>query len=233
MKERSVIILSAAIVLAAVILGLFFFKARAQVHTISVVGNATRGFDSDTVKWQLSLVRNVSTQGLSQGYSQIRNDMNSVVGQLQKRGIPRKNISVQPLNTNPNYEQSGITGYRIQQSLYVVSDSLSLIEDLALNPDIFTTQGIIIEFSTLQFFYSKVDELKISLLGEAAKDARRRAQEIASGSGIKVGKILDASAGVFQINEPYSNEVSAGGIYNTSSRNKDIRVTVHITFALE
>jgi uncharacterized protein len=115
----------------------------------------------------------------------------------------------------------------------VVSDSLSLIEDLALKPDTFAAQGIIIEFSTLQYFYSKVDELKISLLGEAARDARRRAQEIAAGSGIKVGRILDASAGVFQITEPYSTDVAAGGIYNTSSRNKDIRVTTHVTFALE
>lgn len=233
MRERDVIIFSAAIVLAAFIFGMFFYKARAQVHTISVVGSATRGFDSDTVKWQISMVRNVPTQSLSQGYSQIRSDINSVVDKLQARGIPRKSISIQPLNTNPIYEPSGITGYRIQQSLFVISDSLSLIEDLALNPETFVSQGIIIEFSTLQYFYSKVDQLKISLLGEAAKDARRSAQEIAVGSGIKVGRILDASAGVFQITEPYSTDVAPGGIYNTSSRNKDIRVTTHVTFALE
>ncbi len=233
MEQKNVLIVSAALVLAAIVFGLFFYKARAQVHTISVVGSATRGFDSDIVKWQLSMVRNVSNSGLSQGYSQIRSDMNAVVGKLAARGISAKSLSVQPLTTNPIYEQAGITGYRIQQSLFVVSDSLSLLEDLALNPDTFATQGIIIEFSTLQYFYSKVDELKISLLGEAAKDARRRAQEIAVGSGIKVGRILDARAGVFQITEPFSTDVAPGGIYNTSSRHKDIRVTVHVTFALE
>lgn len=233
MKERYVIIFSAAIVLAATVFGIFFYKARARVQTIAVVGSATRTFDSDIVKWQLSMVRNVTTQNLSQGYIQMRNDMNSVVNRLQAKGIPRKGINVQPLHTNPNYKRDGISGYRIQQTLFVVSDSLGLVEELALNPETFVSQGVIIEFSNLQFFYSKVDELKISLLGEAAKDARRRAREIAKGSGIGVGKILDAQSGVFQITEPFSNDVAPGGIYNTSSRTKDIRVTARVRFSLE
>jgi len=40
-------------------------------------------------------------------------------------------------------------------------------------------------------------------------------------------------AGVFQIIEPYSTEVESYGMYNTSSRKKDITVTVHAQFLIE
>ncbi len=233
MKDTGLIALSAAVVIAATIFGVFHYKSREEQSSISVVGMASRGFDSDIVKWQLSVVRNVSTQNLPQGYSQLRNDITAVVEDLAVRGIARDNITVQPLNTNPIYEPQGITGYRIQQSLTVVSDSLSLIEDLALNPESIAAKGIIIEFSNLQYYYSKVDSLKVELLGEATRDARRRAQEIASVSDVSVGAIQTARAGVFQITEPYSTDVAPGGIYNTASRQKDIRVTAHVTFSLD
>ena len=37
-----------------------------------------------------------------------------------------------------------------------------------------------------RYFYSKVDSLKVELLGAATKDAKRRAQEIANVSDIRV-----------------------------------------------
>lgn len=232
MRDLGLIILSAAVIIAATIFGLFFYHSRAEQRSISVVGLASRGFDSDIVKWQLSVVRNVPTQNLPQGYAQLRSDITAVVDDMIARGITRDKITVQPLNTNPNYEPQGITGYRIQQSVFVVSDSLSLIESLALNPESIASKGIVIEFSNLQYYYSKVDSLKVELLGEATRDAQRRAQEIAGVSDVSVGPIQTARAGVFQITEPYSNEDAPGGIYNTASRRKDIRVTVHVSFHL-
>jgi hypothetical protein len=50
---------------------------------------------------------------------------------------------------------------------------------------------------------------------------------------MKVGSVLSAQAGVFQIIEPHSTETAAYGVYNTSSRKKEIRVTVHARFSLE
>jgi hypothetical protein len=37
---------------------------------------------------------------------------------------------------------------------------------------------------------------------------------------------------VFQITEPYSTEVSGFGVHNTATRQKEITVTVHASFAL-
>jgi uncharacterized protein len=233
MKDWNSLVLGISIIIAATIFGTFHYKSRAVPSTITTVGSATRSFASDIVKWQLSVVRNTGTKDLAPGYALLRSDMTEVVNDLVTRGIPRDHITIQPLNTNPLYEPQGMTGYRIQQSLLVVSDNLPLIEDVALNPEAIAARGIIIEFSNLQYFYTKVDSLKVELLGEATQDAKRRAQEIAGVSAIRVGPIQNATAGVFQITEPYSTESEAGGVYNTSSRNKDIRVTVHVTFEMK
>jgi CheY-like chemotaxis protein len=67
----------------------------------------------------------------------------------------------------------------------------------------------------------------------AAADARRRAEEIAGGSEMTIDKIVSARAGVFQITAPFSTEVSDYGVHDTSTRKKEITVTVHATFSVE
>ncbi len=233
MRDRTAVILGVSIIAAAMVFGMFFVRARAGEHTISVVGSAIETFDSDVVKWRVNVVRNASLQTIPDAYAKIRSDITEVVKQLSANGIDEKKVSIQPVNTHPIYEREGISGYRVQQSLYVISDSLALVEKLALAPDTFASKGIIIEFSNLEYFNSRVDSLKVSLLGAAMRDARKRADEIAKGSGVKVGRIVSARSGVFQITEPYSNEAAAGGMYNTSSKTKDIRVTAHVTFTLK
>jgi len=65
------------------------------------------------------------------------------------------------------------------------------------------------------------------------KDAVARAHEIAGSGNTKLGKLREARAGVFQITEPYSTEVSDYGIYNTSTRSKSISVTLTAIFKLQ
>jgi hypothetical protein len=71
------------------------------------------------------------------------------------------------------------------------------------------------------------------LLSEATKDALKRAEEIAKNSGAELGPVSSLRAGVFQINEPFSNEVSDYGMYNTQAKIKDITVTVRAAFKIK
>lgn len=233
MKTRDVVIIGLALVLSAFILGRFFYESRSR-DSITVVGNATKRFDTDIVKWQMTVVRSVQGSNVSDAYPLVSHDTGKIVEELVAKGIDRKNISVQPVVSMPMYDREGaVSGYRVQQSLTIITDKVDTIDAMALNPEAVTSKGVIVENSQLEYFYSKVDELKRSLLGDAAKDARMRADEIAGGSGVEVGAIRSARAGVFQITEPYSTEVSGFGVYNTTSRVKDIKVTVHVEFELD
>ncbi len=225
------LILGLAILLAAIVFGLFLYRSRAERDTIQVTGAATVPFEADILKWRIVLSRQVPPDGLQDGYRQIAADLDRVLRRLTAGGAAREDVGVQPVNAMPNWDQFGNrVGYNLQQSLFVISRDMGELEGLALNPSELITEGVVIESSQLEYFYSKIDSLKHELLSKATADAKVRAQEIAGGSGLEVDRIASARAGVFQITEPFSTEIADYGVHNTSTKKKEITVTVHATF---
>ncbi|HBE04868.1 MAG TPA: SIMPL domain-containing protein, partial [Firmicutes bacterium] len=152
---------------------------------------------------------------------------------LTERGFKPEDITVQPVNSMPKYSNGMQVGYTLVQSIFLISKDIDAIEELALNPGKITERDIVFQYSNLEYYYSELSEMKLSLLSAATKDARRRADEIASGTGDEIGAIQSARTGVFQITEPYSTEVSDYGIYNVGSRTKDITVTVTVVYTIK
>jgi len=107
------------------------------------------------------------------------------------------------------------------------------VEKLALNPNVFLKEGISFKESNLNFFSTKTEQLKKALLSKASINARERAEEIVTDTDMKIDKLISARAGVFQITEPYSTDVSSYGVYNANSRHKTIKVTVSSVFCLK
>lgn len=233
MKTNHAILLGASLVVAALIFGIFFYKARVSDNTIAVVGAATKRFTSDIVKWRITLSRDTGLGDVSSGYGRVQEDLEFLKSLLAKQGIAESDVTIQPINTMSRYSQvGGVVGYMLQQSVFVITSKIEAIEDLALNPSVLTEKGAVLQNSSLEYFYSKLADIKTELLAEAAKDAQRRADEIAKSSGISLGKVASLRAGVFQITEPFSTEVSDYGMYNTQTKQKDITVTVRATFKL-
>lgn len=228
------LVLGVAIVLAAIAFGLFHYRSRGERDTIQVTGAATEGFESDILKWRIVLSRQVPTDGLVEGYAGIAADLDRVLQRLGASGVAREDVGIQPVNAMPNFDQYGNrVGYNLQQSLFVISSDMQQLEALALNPADLVSGGVVIESSQLEYFYSGIDSLKHELLSKATADAKVRAQEIAGGSGLSIDRIASARAGVFQITEPYSTEVADYGIHDTSTKKKEITVTVHATFVTD
>jgi hypothetical protein len=197
-----------------------------------VTGSATEAFVSDVVKWRLTLSRQVSDGGQTQGYAQLREDAERLREQLRAAGVADTAMAMLPPNAQPMWGPQGTrTGYNLQQPIYVISGSPAL-EQIAINPGAFTSPGTAVDQSVLEYFHSDLARIKHSLLGAATRDARARAEEIANNAASSVGSIISARSGVFQITEPYSTEVSGMGMYNTGTRRKEITVTVHASFTL-
>lgn len=85
----------------------------------------------------------------------------------------------------------------------------------------------------MEYYSTKLNSIKRELLAEATRDAQKRAQAIAAGTGDRIGNIASARVGVFQITEPNSTEVADYGVYNTATKEKDITVTMNVTFSLK
>jgi hypothetical protein len=226
-------VLALGAVLAAVIFGSFFYRARAPQQTVRVVGSATRPFEADVIKWRLTLSRQVGDAAIRDGYAALRDDVTNFRTVLRERGLPDSALVAQPPTAQPLWGREGVrTGYTLQQPLYVISERLADLEPLALDPAAMLREGAVLEMSQLEYFYSDIARLKHELLSEATRDAHARAAQIAEASDAAVGGIIAARAGVFQITEPFSTEVSGFGMHSTNTRKKEITVTVHADFQL-
>lgn len=234
MKASYAVILAVGVVLAAFVFGAYFHSARSPQHDIAVTGYASMSFEADIVKWRVTLQRSTGLNDLVQGYKRIQDDVALFKHMLTEQGIGVGEISVQPVNTYQTYGREGqVTGNTVQQGLFVISSNIDAIERLALDPSKLIESGVVVQSSQLEFFSSKLADIKQQLLAEATKDAQKRAEEIVTSAGRSLGKVTNLRSGVFQISEPYSTEVSGYGMYNTQTKQKDITVTVRASFHID
>jgi hypothetical protein len=135
---------------------------------------------------------------------------------------------------NQTYDQNGIFNfhYQLNQTVTVQSDDVNKLTDISKKVSTLASQGVIVSVQSLEYYYSKLPDLRISLLTQAVEDAKARAAKIAQGTGRRVGNVQNASIGVVQVMSPNSVDVSDYGSYDTSSIEKDVMVTVKASFRL-
>ncbi|WP_372519573.1 SIMPL domain-containing protein [Candidatus Ruminimicrobiellum ovillum] len=232
MNGKTASILAVGIIIAAFVWGAFFISARNE-QSIRVVGQGVKTVTSDIIKWNMSINRTTNVAYKSEGPSWIQEDLIKVKKYLASNGIEEKDILIEPVSSYANYGNNGITGYNFSQRVEVKSDDIEKIEKLALDNKALAKQDIYLEYSNLEYFVSNLAELKAEMLALATADAKARAEEIAKSSGNKICGLLSAKTGVFQIRKPLSMDISDYGIYNTSSKEKEIAVTVNATFKIK
>ena len=160
-------------------------------------------------------------------------DLTAVQNFLKQNKIAENQITVTPVFVeqiyyNPDYQ--GPREVTVRQSITISSSDVDGITQLAKNTGVLTQTGIFFSADSPQYFYSKLADLRVSLLSDAIKDAKARAEQIAKSSGQKVGSLKAASSGVVQVLSPNSVEVSDYGSYDTSSLDKEVMVSVRATF---
>ena len=213
-------------------MGCIFISARNE-QSIRVVGQGVKSVTSDLAKWNITINRDTNVASKSEGPSWIQEDLNKIKKYLANNGIEEKDILVDPVSSYANYGNNGVTGYSFSQRIEVKSDDIEKIEKMALDNKALAKQDIYLEYSNLEYFVSNLAELKAEMLALATVDAKARAEEIAKSSGNKICGLLSAKTGVFQIRKPLSMDISDYGIYNTSSKEKEIAVTVNATFKIK
>lgn len=237
MKNRILVgalMLSIAFVISAFVFGEFLVKSREQVKTIKVVGSEKEFYEADMVKWKMSLEEGSKVNEIKKGYEKLNKTKDKLMKLLLENGIKKENITFKPINVYDDYDRNGqIIGSKLNQQVYIISKKVELIEKLAINPTELFEKSIFVKYSNLEYFNSGVDEIKKGLLAKATVNAKERAEKILENTDIKVDKMISVRAGVFQITEPYSTRAESYGVYNTSTKKKQIRVTVHTVFTLK
>jgi len=234
MEKWKNINLAVSIIISSIILGIFFYSAREQNNTVKVVGYSISAFEADIVKWRFNITETVHTGELPKGYKNLNNKIEDLKSIIYDSNLDSLEVLFNPVMINEIYNQTGITQYKkLTQEVVITTKSISKIEDFSTNPSKFIEKNILFEYSKLDYYYTKLDYIKKELLGKAIVNAKERATEILSAVGNNVGDLVTARSGVFQITEPLSTEVAGYGIHSTSTKKKNIKVTVSAEFLID
>lgn len=231
----------ATIVAAAILARAYTYKYRAQ-DTVVVTGLGETEFTSDLIVWSGTLT--AEAQNVAAGYAQIEASKAKVQAYLAQKGLPADaavfefvNVDKQftaVYNDNGNWAGQRFAGYELRQRFTVESADVEKVETISREISSLIAQGVAIEAYAPDYYYTKLDDVKMGLIETASADARMRAEKIAANAGTKIGKVASARMGVFQITGANSNEeFSAGGSFNTSSRNKKARITMRIEYRVK
>jgi uncharacterized protein len=252
MKDSSFLkptIIGVAIILTALILGAALKNRNVSSDTISVTGLGTKDFESDEISWS----GNFSSKAMvaKDAYSIIIADKEKVKNFFLSKGfkpaefsfggvIFEKSYRTITIEAKDNYNKTEqiFDGYTATQSISFFSrknpELMKKIENVIDQTSELINSGIEFNANTVQYTYSDLPSLKHNLIEKASQDAKERAQKIVKTAGGDLGKLKDASMGVFQITGVGSvEEDSYGGNNDTFSKSKTARITVRLEYILD
>jgi len=232
------IILTIGVIAAALIVTSGIVEIKASRTNITVTGSAKQQITSDLTVW----TGNFSTQSprLHDAYKALEGSRKKVRDYLVKQGVAEEDLVFSAIETMPTYlisEYGNTTNeieyYTLSQTVTISSGEIEKITDISRNATELLDEGVEFQSYAPQYLYTKLADIKVTMLAEATKDARKRAEMISENAGSKLGSLKYADMGVMQITPLYSNEVSDYGINDTYSLEKEITAVVHCQFEVK
>ncbi|MEJ0021090.1 MAG: SIMPL domain-containing protein [Candidatus Doudnabacteria bacterium] len=217
------------------------FHPSVSKNTISMAADGKASAAPDLATINIGVISSGSTA------KQVQDDMtakaNSITDFAKQQGIDPKDITTSNFSVSPTYDyQNGkntINGYQGNQSITVKvhgvdksTDTLSKILGGAATNGSNQIQGV-------SFSFEDPDNLKQQARLMAVAKARANAQDLASASGLTLGKVISISEGSSNIPGPIPYGISPGVAADVKSLptiepgSQDVTVTVNVTFEIK
>jgi hypothetical protein len=250
-RDPRPVLWASAIIALGVVLATFLaanawttVKLRPPTRTIEVTGSAKKRITSDLIEWSAS----ISLRGTDRAaaFKALHENVDKTVAYLKSQGVKDAELATSAVQTHEvvdteyvgtgeaRVERQVSRGWSATQSITVRSPDVGRVERVSREVTQLLEQGVPIQSAPPAYYYTKLGDLKITMLSEASRDARARAEQMvkAAGGGA-LGKLRTADMGVINVNPPNSSATSWEGNNDTSSLEKDIITIVHATFELE
>lgn len=232
------VILVIGVITSSVILVNGVVKVKSATTNITVTGSAKQQITSDLIVWSGNF--NAQSPDLQSAYSKLEVSRNKVSDYLVKQGIEADDFVFSSINTTVNYAMNEygdytneVDDYDLSQTVTISSGDIDKITEISRNATELLNEDVAFQSDPPQYFYTKLADLKVTMLAEATKDAKKRAEMIAENAGNKLGDLKYADMGVMQITPLYSNDIDDYGINDTSSLEKEITAVVHCQFEIK
>ena len=196
-----------AIVLAAVVLGVFMVLTvktlKSYDDTVKVRGLCEKEVPADRV------VLRVNFSGQDNELTDLRATMErnekTVVDLLKKAGFSEEEIKYTSAHFNDRYDSYYTSNirfrYNANQTINVFTDKMDAVRDLERTIDGDLLKQDIISNSYASYEYHGLNDIKPAMIAESLENARTAADEFAKNSHSRIGKMRTASQGYFEVED--------------------------------
>lgn len=186
------------------------FKALAQRdRVVSVRGLAEREVKADHVIWPITY--KMTGNDLQALYGEINRANATITNFLTQNGIKKEDVSaaapqIVDLRADRYQDQGRIQErYNVTLTVTVSTEQVELARQLMSRTGELLKQGIAISASdygsNVQYEFNGLNKIKPEMIEEATKNAREAAHKFAADSESELGKIKEASQGLFSIDD--------------------------------
>lgn len=211
MRVRSMLpagLLALGLVLGGWLIGDGFARGRASDRYVEVKGLAEREATADLALWPLRYVSTGDDLGAAQ--TQINRSTRQVLAFLTRHDIDTTSVQLQALEVSDAFanrfpgERAG-PRYVIQQTVMVRSKSPAVVMAASQRVSELVGEGVVLSSSGEYgiggptFIFTRLNQLKPSMVKEATGNARAAAEQFAADSRSELGSIRQANQGVFVI----------------------------------
>jgi hypothetical protein len=199
-------------------------------NVIVVTGSAKQRVSSDYAIWTASVTSQQPTPAAAA--RELAGLTDRVRSFLSEQGVGPAETTIAPISIAAMRKRGKVVAYRLDRRFVIRSARVQAITRLAEESSALLQSGIPLAAAPVQYLYTNLPLLRPQLLAEAAHDAQQRAKALVGATGGHLGGLRGVDVGVFQVTSPNSTEVSDYGVYDTSTREKDVTAVVNATFAL-
>ncbi len=239
------VILAAAIILSCFIGVRGLAEYKSKKNHISIKGVATQQIISDRIEWSGDYT--VNEGNIKDGYVALEADKNKVLNYLVGKGFKEEELVFSAISTQPKYamNENGmytneISSYDLSQTVTIRSEDIDNVTDVSRKATELIYEDVQFQSYAPKYIYTKMDDLKLTMLADATKDATNRAKNIADNANSKLGKLSHASISSVKISPLYYSPVDYSGEYDyyyyvsndTASLEKEVTVVVYCTFEI-
>lgn len=219
-------------------------RSRGGDEMIRVTGSARKPIKSDFIIWSGTVSHTAAD--VPAAFASLKSSVGKTTAYFRDKGVKSDEIVTQAISTIPlsetirtpdgsggTIDRQRTTGYQLSQRIEVRSKDVDRIDRLSRESTDLISQGVPFTSDAPQYLYTKIAEEKVAILSEAAKDARRRAEEIARSSGAGLSGVRFARMSPLQITPLYSTEIAGEGQNDTTSIDKAITAIVTMGFGVK
>jgi uncharacterized protein len=227
------------------LIGNGFFHSRMADRFVTVRGLVERAAKADLGIWTISFT--ATGDDLAKANDQIAGETAIVIAFVKAQGFSDNEISLMPTSVEDLWARRYGSNEKPPQRYVLVgqvelrSGNVDRIRDASQKTSALIEKGVVLSFAedggraNPTYLFTKLNDIRPSMLAEATRSARAVAQQFAADSGSNLGGIRQANQGVFEILSTDASSASEESRYQFGQEkaiDKKIRLVSTIEYYL-